>query len=47
MVEKKRNAKKHPKKIWIRNWLNRRLEGKGLLLSMVNEELLIEDPSAY
>jgi hypothetical protein len=46
MIEKKRNAKKHPKKVWIRNWLNRRLEGKGIL-TMVNEELLIEDPSAY
>jgi hypothetical protein len=47
MIEKKRNAKKHPKKVWVRNWLNRRLQGKGIL-TMVNEELLlIEDPSAY
>jgi hypothetical protein len=28
---KKRKAKKHPKKVWVRNWLNRRLEGKGIL----------------
>jgi hypothetical protein len=28
---KKWNAKKHPKKVWVRNWLKRRLEGKGLL----------------
>jgi hypothetical protein len=25
--------KQHPKKNWARNWLNRRLDGKGLLLS--------------
>jgi hypothetical protein len=43
---KKRKAKKHPKKVWVRNWLNRRLEGKGIL-KMLKEELLIEDPYAY
>jgi hypothetical protein len=46
MGEKKRKAKKHPKKVWVRNWLNRRLEGKGIL-KMLKEELLIEDPYAY
>ncbi|KAJ8909545.1 hypothetical protein NQ315_012739, partial [Exocentrus adspersus] len=33
------------RRIWVKNWINRRLEGRGLL-TMLNEELLIEDPSS-
>jgi hypothetical protein len=42
----RKKTKKHQKKVWVRNWLNRRLEGKGIL-KMLKEELLIEDPYAY
>jgi hypothetical protein len=42
----RKKTKKHQKKVWVRNWLNRRLEGKGIL-KMLKKELLIEDPYAY
>lgn len=44
-IKQKRNAKRN-RSVWSRNWLQRRENGAGIL-NMLNQELLIEDPSPY
>ncbi|KAB0802358.1 hypothetical protein PPYR_04544 [Photinus pyralis] len=41
-----KDAPRKKRKLWMRKWINRRSVGKGLL-SMLNEELLLEDPTSY
>lgn len=43
-ISKQKKQKKT--RAWTRNWINRRLEGRGLLTKL-NEELLTEDPTSY
>lgn len=45
-IKKKIVKSKKKSRIWVRKWINRRLEGKGVLC-MLNNELLTEDHSSY
>ncbi|KAB0790273.1 hypothetical protein PPYR_15387 [Photinus pyralis] len=46
VIKKKATYKTRVRKMWCRNWLRRREEGKGIL-SLLNCELKSEDASAY
>lgn len=45
-LKKKKQKPQSKRKLWVRKWISRRDEGKGVL-SMLNHELLNEDPSSY
>lgn len=46
LKRKKKFKKLKKKRIWVRNWIKKRNEGRGVL-NMLNNELRIEDLTAY